>query len=53
MGFEESVEEDTYYRHDLATAFDIDYHSAELNDGILEGLLPKLEVAERHTIRVA
>jgi len=62
--FEEEDDEDAYYRHEvgygklmrtiaLPVAVDADKIRAELKDGILEVTLPKLEVAERHTIKVA
>ena len=62
--FEERDEEDTYYRHEvghgklmriiaLPVKVDAEKIHAELRDGILEVTLPKLEVAERHTIKVA
>ena len=62
--FEEEDDEDAYYRHEvgygklmrtiaLPVAVDAENIHAELKDGILEVTLPKLEVAERHTIKVA
>jgi len=62
--FEEKDEEDTYYRHEvgygklmriiaLPVKVDSEKIHAELKDGFLEVKLPKLEVAERHTIKVA
>jgi HSP20 family protein len=62
--FEERDEEDTYYRHEvghgklmriiaLPVKVDAEKIHAELRDGILEVTLPKLEVAERRTIKVA
>jgi HSP20 family protein len=62
--FEEEDDEDAYYRHEvgygklmrtiaLPVAVDAESIHAELKDGILEVMLPKLEVAERHTIKVA
>ena len=62
--FEDKVEEDNYYRHEvgygklmriiaLPVKVDPEKIHAELKDGILEVVLPKLEVAERHTIKVA
>jgi HSP20 family protein len=62
--FEEKDDEDAYYRHEvgygklmrtitLPVAVDAESIHAELKDGILEVMLPKLEVAERHTIKVA
>ena len=62
--FEEEDDEDAYYRHEvgygklmrtiaLPVTVDAENIHAELKDGILEVTLPKLEVAERHTIKVA
>jgi len=62
--FEEEEKKDAYYRHEvgygklmrtitLPVSVDADKVHAELKDGILEVFLPKLEVAERHTIKVA
>lgn len=62
--FEHEGDEDAYYRHEvgcgklmrtiaLPVTVDADNVHAELKDGILEVTLPKLEVAERHTIKVA
>ena len=62
--FEEEEKEDAYYRHEvgygklmrtisLPVTVDAENIRAELKDGILEVTLPKLEVAERHTIKVA
>jgi len=62
--FEGEDDEDAYYRHEvsygklmrtiaLPVAVDAENIHAELKDGILEVTLPKLEVAERHTIKVA
>lgn len=62
--FEEEEKEDAYYRHEvgygklmrtiaLPVEVDADNIHAELKDGILEVTLPKLAVAERHTIKVA
>ena len=62
--FEEEDDEDAYYRHEvgygklmriiaLPVKVDSEKIHAELKDGILEVRLPKLEVAERHTIKVA
>ena len=62
--FEEKDEEETYFRHEvgygklmriiaLPVKVDSEKIHAELKDGILEVVLPKLEVAERHTIKVA
>ena len=62
--FEEEDKEDAYYRHEvgygklmrtiaLPVEVDADNIHAELKDGILEVTLPKLQVAERHTIKVA
>jgi len=62
--FEKEDDEDAYYRHEvgygklmrtiaLPVSVDAENIHAELKDGILEVTLPKLEVAERHTIKVA
>ena len=62
--FEEKDEEDNFYRHEvgfgklirtvaLPLEVDVDNVHAELKDGILNIVLPKLEAAERHTIKVA
>jgi HSP20 family protein len=62
--FDEEEKEDTFYRHEVGYGklmrtiplpVDVDAENvrAELKDGILEIALPKLEVAERHTIKVA
>jgi len=62
--FEEEDEEDAYYRHEvgfgklmriIALPVEVDAENirAELKDGILEVMLPKLKVAERHTVKVA
>jgi HSP20 family protein len=62
--FEEEDRKDAYYRHEvgfgkfmrtvaLPVKVDAEKIHAELKDGILEVMLPKLEVAERHTIKVA
>jgi HSP20 family protein len=62
--FEEEDEKDAFYRHEvgygklmrtiaLPVEVDAEMIRAELKDGILEIVLPKLEVAERHTIKVA
>ena len=62
--FEEKDEEESFYRHEvgfgklvrtiaLPHEVDVENIHAELKDGILEVVLPKLEAAERHTIKVA
>jgi HSP20 family protein len=62
--FEKEDDEDAYYRHEigygklmrtiaLPVTVEAENIHAELKDGILEVTLPKLEVAERHTIEVA
>jgi HSP20 family protein len=62
--FEKEDDEDAYYRHEvgygklmrtiaLPVTVDAENIHAELKDGILEVTLPKLEVAGRHTIKVA
>jgi len=62
--YQEEENEDAYFRHEvgygklmrtiaLPVEVDADNIHAELKDGILEVTLPKLQVAERHTIKVA
>ena len=62
--FDEKDEEEDFYRHEvgygklmrtigLPAEVDAENIHAELKDGILEITLPKLQVAERHTIKVA
>jgi HSP20 family protein len=62
--FEEKDEDESFYRHEvgfgklvrtiaLPHEVDVENIHAELKDGILEVVLPKLEAAERHTIKVA
>lgn len=62
--FEEEDTKDTYYRHELgygklvrtvALPVEVDPEKvhAELKDGILSVTLPKIRVAERHTVKVA
>ena len=62
--FEEKDEKESFYRHEvgygklvrtiaLPHEVDVENIHAELKDGILDIVLPKLEVAERHTIKVA
>jgi HSP20 family protein len=62
--FEKEEKEEAYYRHEvgfgtlmrsinLPVKVDAEKIHAELKDGILEVILPKLEVAERHTVKVA
>jgi len=62
--FEKEDDEGAYYRHEvgygklmrtiaLPVSVDSEKIHAEIKDGILEVTLPKLEVAERHTIKVA
>jgi HSP20 family protein len=61
---EEEDRRDAYYRHEvgfgklmrtvaLPVKVDAEKIRAELKDGILEIMLPNLEVAERHTFKVA
>jgi HSP20 family protein len=62
--FEEKDEEEAFYRHEvgygklmrtiaLPAEVDAENIRAELKDGILKVMMPKLQVAERHTIKVA
>ena len=62
--FEEEEKKDTYYRHELGygelmrtialpVGVDVDHINAELKDGILKVVLPKIQAAERHTVKVA
>lgn len=62
--FEEEETKETFYRHELgygelrrtiALPVDIDVKGikAELKDGILSVILPKVQAAERHTVKVA
>lgn len=62
--FEEEVKEDDYYRHEMGYGtlmrtvvlpVDVDPEKihAELKDGLLEVTLPKIRVAEKHTVKVA
>ena len=62
--FEETDEKEAFYRHEvgfgklvrtvaLPVDVDVEKVKAELKDGILEILLPKLRAAERHTVKVA
>ena len=62
--FEEEDEREDFYRHELGygsmmrsialpVEVDPDQVRAELNEGILKVTLPKIRVAERHTVKVA
>ena len=62
--FEEEEEKETFYRHELGygelmrtialpVGVDAEHITAELKDGILSVVLPKLQAAERHTVKVA
>ena len=62
--FEEVDEKEDFYRHELGYGkllrtvvlpVEVDAHSihAELKEGILKVTLPKIRVAERHTVKVA
>jgi HSP20 family protein len=62
--FEEEEKKETFYRHEmgygefmrtiaLPVGVDVEHVEAELKDGILNVILPKLEAAERHTVKVA
>ena len=62
--FEEEEEKETFYRHEvgygklmrtvaLPDEVDVDNVHAELKEGILSINLPKIRVAEKHTVKVA
>jgi HSP20 family protein len=62
--FEEEVEKEDFYRHELGYGklmrtvalpdeVDADNVHAELKEGILTINLPKIRVAEKHTVKVA
>ncbi len=62
--FEEEDEKEDFYRHEMgygklmrtvALPVEVDHENihAELKDGILTVTLPKVRVAERHTVKVA
>jgi HSP20 family protein len=62
--FEEEEEKETFYRHELGygelmrtvalpVGVDVEHITAELKDGILSVVLPKIQAAERHTVKVA
>ena len=62
--FEEEEKKDAYYRHELGygelmrtivlpVEVDVEHIEAELKDGILLITLPKIQAAERHTVKVA
>jgi len=62
--FDDTDEKETFYRHEvgygklmrtipLPAEVDAENIQAELKDGILEVVMPKLRVAERRTIKVA
>ena len=62
--FEEEDEKEDFYRHEMgygklmrtvALPFEVDHDKihAELKEGILTVTLPKIRVAERHTVKVA
>jgi HSP20 family protein len=62
--FEEEDEKDDFYRHELGygklmrtvslpVEVDPEKIHAELNEGILKVTLPKIRVAEKHTVKVA
>lgn len=62
--FEEEVEKEDFYRHELGYGklmrtvalpdeVDVDNVYAELKEGILTIKLPKIRVAEKHTVKVA
>ena len=62
--FEEEDEKDDYYRHELGygklmrtvglpVEVDSEQVHAELKEGILSVTLPKIRVAEKHTVKVA
>ena len=62
--FEEEEKKDTFYRHELGygelrrtialpVEIDAEHIEAELKDGILNVVLPKIQAATRHTVKVA
>jgi len=62
--FEEEETKETFYRHELGygelmrtialpVGIDAEHIKAELKDGILSVVLPKIQAAERHTVKVA
>ena len=62
--FEEEDEREDFYRHELGygklvrtvalpVEVDAEHIHAELKEGILQVTLPKIRVAERHTVKVA
>ncbi len=62
--FEEEEKKESFYRHELGYGelmrtialpvdVDVEHVEAELKDGILNVTLPKVEAAERHTVKVA
>ena len=62
--YEEEEKKETFYRHELGygelmrtialpVKVDVEHIEAELKDGILKVVLPKLQAAERHTVKVA
>ncbi len=62
--FEEEEQKETFYRHELGygelmrtvalpVEIDGEHMEAELKDGILSVILPKVQAAERHTVKVA
>ena len=62
--FEEEETKETFYRHELGYGelrrtmvlpvdIDLKHIEAELKDGILNVVLPKVQAAERHTVKVA
>ena len=62
--FEEEEEKDTFYRHELGygelmrtvalpVEVDVEHIRADLKGGILNVHLPKVQAAERHTVKVA
>ena len=62
--FEEEETKESFYRHELGygelrrtialpVEIDAQHIEAELKDGILKVVLPKVQAAERHTVKVA
>ena len=62
--FEEEETKESFYRHELGygelrrtiglpVEIDVKHIEAELKDGILNVVLPKVQAAERHTVKVA
>ena len=62
--FEEEEKKESFYRHELGYGdlmrtialpvdVDVEHIEAELKDGILNIVLPKIQAVERHTVKIA